>query len=100
MVRTSGGAESGALGRDSAPSAPSARTGSGPDAPHTPLATTPTTIPAGASGPAAHADAALVSPAPIDPDLARVIGAWADLPEALRRGILAMVNADSGVRKS
>ncbi len=33
-----------------------------------------------------------VSP-PTDADLARVVSAWADLPDAIRRGILAMVDA-------
>ncbi|MEZ6191413.1 MAG: hypothetical protein R3C45_09005 [Phycisphaerales bacterium] len=28
-----------------------------------------------------------------DPELARVVGVWAHLPEAVRRGIVAMVNA-------
>lgn len=102
-VSTSGGAESGALGRDSAPSSPerhadadcAARsTGSARGAPdHAP------TIPAGASDASTppadtlrHPDAPL---APTDADLARVIGAWADLPPALRAGILAMVDAAS-----
>jgi len=31
-----------------------------------------------------------------DPDLARVAKAWADLPEPVRRGILAMVEAAKG----
>ena len=31
--------------------------------------------------------------APIDPDLARLINAWPNLPEAIRAGIVAMVNA-------
>jgi hypothetical protein len=31
-----------------------------------------------------------------DPDLATVVTAWADLPVAIRAGILAMVRADSG----
>jgi hypothetical protein len=30
---------------------------------------------------------------PADPDLAAVVAAWADLPPALRAGILAMVKA-------
>lgn len=38
--------------------------------------------------------------APSDPDLARVVGAWADLPPALRAGILAMVNAASPTPES
>ena len=32
----------------------------------------------------------------IDPDLARVVSAWPDLPEAIRAGIGAMVKAASG----
>jgi hypothetical protein len=28
-----------------------------------------------------------------DPELARVVGAWSHLPAAVRRGIVAMVNA-------
>ena len=31
--------------------------------------------------------------APINPDLARLINAWPDLPEAIRAGIVAMVRA-------
>ena len=31
-----------------------------------------------------------------DPDLAAVVEAWPDLPEALKAGILAMVKAASG----
>lgn len=31
-----------------------------------------------------------------DPDLARVVKAWPDLPEPVRRGILAMVEAAKG----
>lgn len=31
-----------------------------------------------------------------DPDLARVAKAWVDLPEPVRRGILAMVEAAKG----
>ncbi len=30
--------------------------------------------------------------APIDPDLARLIDTWPNLPEAIRAGIVAMVN--------
>ncbi len=30
---------------------------------------------------------------PIDPDLARLINAWPNLPEAIRAGIVAMVRA-------
>ncbi|QYK49403.1 MAG: hypothetical protein KF838_06010 [Phycisphaeraceae bacterium] len=109
MARTSGGAESGALGPDSAPSSPerhpdahrAARsTGSTPHArDHAPR------IPAGASdapAPAADTlrqfdahrpDSTLAPSTPTDPDLARVVGAWADLPPALRAGILAMIEA-------
>jgi hypothetical protein len=31
-----------------------------------------------------------------DPDLAAVVAAWSDLPEAVRAGIVAMVKAASG----
>jgi len=34
----------------------------------------------------------------IDPELAALIDGWADLPEPVRRGILAMVEATTGVR--
>ena len=30
-------------------------------------------------------------PAPLDPDLARVVAAWPGLPEAIRRAMLALV---------
>ena len=33
---------------------------------------------------------------PNDPDLAVVIGAWPELPDAVRAGILAMVKASKG----
>ena len=33
--------------------------------------------------------------APLDPDLARVADAWGGLPDAIKAGILAMVNAAS-----
>ena len=36
------------------------------------------------------------SPHAIDPDLARVTAAWAYLPEAIKVGILAMVQAAGG----
>jgi hypothetical protein len=29
----------------------------------------------------------------IDPDLARIVAAWAELPEAIRRGMLALVES-------
>jgi hypothetical protein len=32
----------------------------------------------------------------IDPDLAIVVAAWPELPEAIRAGIVAMVKAASG----
>jgi hypothetical protein len=32
----------------------------------------------------------------IDPDLARVVSAWPDLPEAIRRAVLALVNSVIG----
>jgi hypothetical protein len=35
----------------------------------------------------------VVAPATDDPDLAAVVEAWPELPEALRAGILAMVKA-------
>ena len=31
--------------------------------------------------------------APVDADLAAVVGAWADLPQAIKAGIVAMVKA-------
>jgi hypothetical protein len=34
-----------------------------------------------------------------DPDLARLIGAWPTLPEAIRVGILAMVEAAGDTKK-
>ena len=36
--------------------------------------------------------------APKDPDLAAVVDAWPDLPEALKAGIVAMVKATARVR--
>ena len=36
---------------------------------------------------------------PLDPDLARAIEAWAGLPEAVRVGILAMVEASSAEQR-
>jgi len=36
---------------------------------------------------------------PQDPDLAAVVAAWPGLPEALRAGIVAMVNAAGGSAK-
>jgi hypothetical protein len=38
-----------------------------------------------------HASDAPGGTEPPDPDLARVVAAWAGLPEAVRRGIVAMV---------
>jgi hypothetical protein len=39
----------------------------------------------------------LVTPTcPIDPDLAAVVLAWPTLPEAIRSGIVAMVEAATG----
>lgn len=32
----------------------------------------------------------------IDPELAKVMGAWPDLPDAIKAGILAMVKANEG----
>jgi len=34
-----------------------------------------------------------VSPAQLPPELARVVAAWDELPEAIRTGILALVDA-------
>ena len=42
---------------------------------------------------------ALAVPLPSDPELARLIDAWPTLPEALRTGILAMVDAVKGPDK-
>ena len=42
---------------------------------------------------AAHGAAVEHGQGPNDPDLAAVIHAWADLPEAVRAGIVAMVRA-------
>ena len=38
------------------------------------------------------------SAVPADPLCAKVTAAWADLPEAIRAGILALVNASGGPR--
>jgi len=35
---------------------------------------------------------------PVDPDLATVMDAWDQLPEAVRAGIVAMVKAAAGER--
>jgi len=43
------------------------------------------------SEPARRLDRALTSPGDLDPDLAHVIDRWQDLPEAIRRAILALV---------
>ncbi len=37
--------------------------------------------------------AKLPTPDPTDPDLARLVAVWADLPPAIRAGIVAMVKA-------
>jgi len=42
---------------------------------------------------ARNADSAAPSPTPTDPELARLVEAWPKLPEAIRRGILAMVES-------
>jgi hypothetical protein len=34
-----------------------------------------------------------VAQPPSDPDLARVVEAWPDLPEALRRAVLALIGS-------
>ncbi|HJZ54481.1 MAG TPA: hypothetical protein VKE74_05960 [Gemmataceae bacterium] len=34
-------------------------------------------------------------PAPNDPELARVVGAWPNLPEPIRRAVLALVGSAS-----
>jgi hypothetical protein len=33
----------------------------------------------------------------IDPDLARVVSAWPDLPEAIRRAVLALIGSTNGL---
>ncbi len=33
---------------------------------------------------------------PIDPDLARVVSAWPDLPDAIRRAMLALIGSANG----
>ena len=38
--------------------------------------------------------------APADPDLARVVEAWPDLPEPLRRAVLALIGTVSATPKS
>ena len=46
------------------------------------------------AGCSAAESGAVVADSPTsDPDLARVVEAWADLPESLRAGIVAMVGA-------
>ena len=49
----------------------------------------PTVVP---SRPSAVPDAEL------PPDLARVVAAWADLPDAIKAGVLALVHAAAGDR--
>jgi len=39
------------------------------------------------------ADSSPLASSKIDPDLAWLVTAWPDLPEAIRRGIVAMVEA-------
>jgi hypothetical protein len=46
-----------------------------------------------ATGGAAQSGAVPADPSRMDPDLMKVIDAWASLPEAVRTGIVAMVNA-------
>jgi len=41
-------------------------------------------------------DSAAILPPPTDPDLARVLAAWPRLPEAIKAGILAMVQVAGG----
>jgi hypothetical protein len=45
---------------------------------------------------AAKSGAVFADSSPIDPDLAKIIDAWPNLPEAIRAGILAMVRAAGG----
>ena len=47
----------------------------------------------------AESGAVLPETAPVDPDLAKVIDAWPDLPEAVKAGISAMVSAAQGSAK-
>ncbi len=42
-----------------------------------------------------HGTTSGTKPAPIDPDLAAVVKAWPELPEAVKAGIVAMVKAAS-----
>jgi hypothetical protein len=44
----------------------------------------------------AKSGSAAVEIRPIDPDLARVVTAWPELPEAIRRAVLALVNSTAG----
>jgi hypothetical protein len=52
-------------------------------------------LPANTSGVEATSLSPLLAPTPenpaLDPELARVIAAWPDLPEAIRRAVLALV---------
>jgi len=46
---------------------------------------------------AADAGVALgIAPNPPDPDLARVVAAWPELPEAIRRAVLALIGSADG----
>ncbi len=47
----------------------------------------------GGGGPVAHQLPGVAPEAPADPDLARVVAAWPDLPPAIRAAVLALVNA-------
>ena len=42
------------------------------------------------------ATAPAMPPAPLDPELAAVVAAWAGLPAAIKDGIVAMVKAGAG----
>ena len=47
---------------------------------------------------APKASPAACPPVPADEDLAAVVGAWPDLPAAVKAGIVAMVKASGGTR--
>jgi hypothetical protein len=50
----------------------------------------------GVSAPASADVALRVAQNAVDPDLARVVEAWPDLPEAIRRAVLALVGSANG----